>query len=146
MFQEGSVDLAHNSDSMIVMVDLGADPVRQLDVILAELARSQVSPQKLESNANILKTSSGGVQLLAAGRLGCTCEEVVSLMKNYGMSNAIIRITGDVTLDNIEDVILETNIVYRNRARKPTIFSCGMNCPSCLKSAKDFRVVWACRS
>ena len=117
VFQEGSADLVHNSDGLIVMVDLGADPVRQLKVILAELARSQVSPQKLESNTNILKTRSGGVQLLAAGRLlGCTRQEVASLMKNYGMSNAIIRITGDVTLDNIEDVILETNLVY-----KPTI-------------------------
>jgi len=39
VFQEGSVDLVHNSHGLIVMVNLGADPVRQLDVILAELAR-----------------------------------------------------------------------------------------------------------
>jgi ribosome-interacting GTPase 1 len=85
-----------------------------LDVILAELVRSQVSPEKLESNAGIFKTRSGGVQLVAAGRLlGCTREEIASLLKNYGISNAIVRTTGDVTLNNIEDVILETNLVYK---------------------------------
>ena len=67
-FQEGSSDLVRSSDG-----DLSADPARQLDIILAELARSQVSPRKLESNANIVVTRSGGVRLLAAGRLlGCT--------------------------------------------------------------------------
>lgn len=79
VFQEGSVDLVHNSDGLIVMVDLGADPVRQLDVMLAELARSQVSPQKLDSNASIVETRSGGVQFLVAGHLlSCTHEEVMS--------------------------------------------------------------------
>ena len=57
------------------------------------------------------------MQLVAAGRLlGCTREEIASLLKNYGISNAIVRTTRDVTLDNIEEVILETNLVY-----KPTV-------------------------
>jgi ribosome-interacting GTPase 1 len=68
VFQEGSADLVRNSDGLMVMVDLGADPVKQLDVILAELVRSQVSPEKLESNAGIFKTRSGGVHPVAAGR------------------------------------------------------------------------------
>ena len=87
---------------MIVMVDLGADPIEQLGVILAELGRLQVSIEKLESNVSILKTRSGGIQLLAAGRLiRCTRDEVSSLLKSYGISNGTIRTTGDVTLDNI---------------------------------------------
>ena len=116
-FQEGSVDLVRNCDGLIVMVDLGADPVEQLDQIVAELARSQVSVTKLESNVSIVKTQGGGLQLSAAGRLvGCTREQVASLLKSYAIPNAIIRTMGDVSLDDIENVILETNLIY-----KPTI-------------------------
>jgi len=117
VFQEGSADLVRTCDGLILMVDLSTNPVEQVDVILAELARSQVSTQKLESNVNVNKTRSGGIQLFIAGRLlGCTRDEVSSLLKSYGIPNAIVRATGDVTLDDIEDVILETNLIY-----KPTI-------------------------
>ena len=116
-FQEGSVDIVRNCDGLVVMVDLGADPVVQLDFILAELARSQVTPTRLESNVSVVKTRAGGVQLLTAGRLvGCTRGQVVSLLNSYGITNAVVRTTGDITLDDVEDVIFETNLTY-----KPTI-------------------------
>jgi len=117
VFQEGSVDLVRNCDGLIVMVDLGADPVEQFDQVVAELARSQVSMTKLESNVSVVKTRAGGLQLFAAGRLvGCTRDQVASLLKSYAIPNAIVRTTGDASLDDIEDVILETNLNY-----KPTI-------------------------
>ena len=116
-FQEGSVDIVRNCDGLVVMVDLGADPVVQLDFILAELARSQVTPTRLESNVSVVKTRAGGVQLLTAGRLvGCTRGQIVSLLNSYGITNAVVRTTGDITLDDVEDVIFETNLTY-----KPTI-------------------------
>jgi len=117
VFQEGSADLVRTCDGLILIVDLSADPVEQLETMLAELARSQVSTQRLESNVSVHKTRSGGIQLFAAGCLvGCTHDEVSSLLKSYAIPNAIVRTTGDVTLDDIEDVILETNLIY-----KPTI-------------------------
>jgi ribosome-interacting GTPase 1 len=117
VFQEGSADIVRTCDGLIIMVDLSADPVEQLTAILAELGRSQVSTQKSESNVTIIKTRSEGIQLFAAGRLiGCTRDEVSALLKGYGVSNATVRTTGDVTLDDVEDVILETSLIY-----KPTI-------------------------
>jgi len=111
------VDLVRSCDGLIVMVDLGADPVEQFDQIVAELARSQVSMTKLQSNVSVVKTQAGGLQLFAAGGLvGCTRDQVASLLKSYGMPNAIVRTTGDASLDDIEDVLLETNLNY-----KPTI-------------------------
>ena len=117
VLQEGSADLIRTCDGLILMVDLGADPVEQLEMTLAELARSQVSMQRPKSNVSVQETRSGGIQLFAAGRLvGCTRDELSSLLKSYATPNAIVRTTGDVTLDDVEDVILETNLVY-----KPTI-------------------------
>jgi ribosome-interacting GTPase 1 len=116
-FQEGSADLVRTCDGLIIMIDLSGDAVEQLGAILGELGRSQVSTRKSESDVTISKTRSEGIQLFAAGRLiDCTRDEVSSLLKSYGVSNAIVRTTGDVTLDDIEDVILETNLIY-----KPTI-------------------------
>ena len=117
VFQEGSADLVRSCDGLIIMVDLATDPAEQLDRILAELGRSQVSTTRLESNIDIIKTRSGGIQLVAAGRLiGCTRDQVASLLKSYGIPNAIVHAVGDTSLDDIEDVLLETNLVY-----KPTI-------------------------
>jgi len=117
VFQEGSADLVRNCDGLVVMVDLGGEPVEQLERTLAELARSQVSTTKVISNASVVKTRSGGIQLATAGRLvGCTRDQVASLLKSYAITNAIVRTFGDVSLDDIEDVILETNLIY-----KPTV-------------------------
>jgi hypothetical protein len=86
-------------------------------MILAELSRSQISTTQLESNVTITKTRSGGIQLSAAGRfVGCTPEEIASLLKSYSIPNAIVHTAGDVMLDDIEDVILETSLVH-----KPTV-------------------------
>jgi len=117
VLQEGSADLVRNCDGLIVMVDLGTDPVEQLDQVLAELSRLQVSTTRVESNVSISRARAGGIQLAAVGRLvGCTPELVESLLKSYAIPNAVVRATGDVSLDNIEDVILETSLTY-----KPTV-------------------------
>jgi len=117
VLQEGSMRVLRNCEGLIIVLDLGADPVVQLDRILIELLRMQVSVTKMESNITIQKTRSGGVQLVTAGDLvGCTRTHVTSLLESYGMRNAIIRTTGSVSLDDIEDVILETNLTF-----KPTI-------------------------
>jgi len=117
VFQEGSADVVRNCDGLIVMVDLSTDPVEQLDQVLAELARLQVSTTMVESKVSISRTRAGGIRLAGAGRLvGRTPELVESLLKSYAIPNAIVRATGDVSLDNIEDVILETSMTY-----KPTV-------------------------
>jgi len=116
-FQEGSTDLIRNCEGLIVMVDLSIDPIQQLDQIMAELARSQVSIVKSETNVSIMRTRSGGVQFLTAGRLiDCTRDQIITLLRSYGISNAMIRSTGDVSLNDIEEAVLGTGLVY-----KPTI-------------------------
>lgn len=117
VFQEGSANLVRSCDGLLVMVDLAGDPVEQLERVLAELAHWQVSPTRLESNVSFQKTRTGGVQLLGAGRLiSCTRAQIESLIRSYGISNAVLRATGDVSLNDVEDAILETNLNY-----KPTI-------------------------
>ena len=133
VFQEGSADLVRSCDGLIVMVDLKADPAEQLDRILDELARSQVSTARSESNIDITKTRSGGIQLVAAGHLiGCTRDQVVSLLKSYGILNAVVRVVGDTSLDDIEDMLLETDLVY-----KPTIVIANKaDLPNALEDAR----------
>jgi len=113
-FQEGASDLLRNCDALIVMVDLTSNPVEQLEEILSELTRLQISAVRLEANITVKKTKSGGSQLVVAGHLvGCSREQIESLLKSYGISHAIVRTKGDVSLDDIEGVILETNLTYK---------------------------------
>jgi ribosome-interacting GTPase 1 len=134
-FQEGSADFVRNCDGLILMVDLSDHPVEQLDQIVKELARSQVTTRGLESNVNISKTHAGGVQIIAAGRLvGCTRKDVESLLKSYAVPNAIIRITGDVSLDDVESMILETSLLY-----KPAIVVANKaDLPNAKENSRDF--------
>jgi ribosome-interacting GTPase 1 len=117
VFQEGCADLVRNSDGVILMVDLSTDPLGQLGQLSAVLGRSQISATKPESNVSIVKTQTGGVQLQVSGRLAdCTADDVRALLKSYGVSNALIRASGDVSLDAIENLILDTTLTF-----KPTI-------------------------
>lgn len=116
-FQEGTADLLRNCDGLILMVDLSADPVEQLEQVLSDLARLQISAVKLQSNITLKRTKSGGAQLVTAGRLvGCSREQIESLLRSYGISHVIVQTTGDVSLDEIEEAILETSLAY-----KPTL-------------------------
>jgi ribosome-interacting GTPase 1 len=42
--------------------------------------------------------------------LGTTMREVEDLLRSYKISDAIVRITGDVTLEDVEDAIFESTI------------------------------------
>lgn len=141
-FQEGSADFVRNCDGLILMVDLSDHPVEQLDRIVTELARSQVTTTRLESKVNISKTHAGGVQIIAAGRLvGCTRKDVDSLLKSYAIPNAIIRITGDVSLDDVENMILENSLVY-----KPAIVVANKaDLPNAKENSRDFLDVTGAR-
>jgi len=133
-FQEGSADTVRNCDGLIIVVDLSADPVQQLDHVVAELARSQVNIAKSESKVSITKTRSGAVQLLTAGRLvDCTRDQIILLLKSYGISSAILRRVGDVSLDDVEEMILGTGLSY-----KPTILLANKaDLPNASSSAQE---------
>jgi ribosome-interacting GTPase 1 len=102
--------VARNADGVILMVDLSRDPVGQLELILAELEKSRVLVSRPSGRVDIDRRHAGAaLRIILIGRLiDCTIGDVEVLLRSYRISDAIVKISGDVTLDDVEDAIFET--------------------------------------
>ena len=111
------LSLARNADGLIVMVDLAEDPVNQFNMISSELEKAGISIEKPEGSVEIVKRSySAGIQIIGGGKLiNCTYEDIKRLLNSYRIVSALVRISGKVRLDDIEDAIFAGSIY------KPTI-------------------------
>lgn len=106
--------LSRNADGLILMVDLSKNPVEQLTIILNEVEMARLLIKKPSAKVNIERKHMGvGLRIFIIGRLlEGTSKDVEALLKSYGIKNAIVKIYGNATLDDVEDSIFES-VVYR---------------------------------
>jgi len=112
-----ALGLARNADGVILMVDLSHDPVGQLELVLAELEKSRVLVNKPRGRVDIDRRHAGTtLRVILIGRLvDCTVRDVEELLRGYKINDAIVRISGEVSLDEIE------NAIYENTIYKPAV-------------------------
>jgi len=105
---------ARNADGIIIMVDLTDDPVGQFLMVADELEKSRILIAEPRGEVEIQRRGRGSdIQFIWEGELeNCTTDEVVSLLREYKIRSALVRIRGEVTLDLVEDAIFG-NAVYR---------------------------------
>lgn len=106
--------LARNADGLILMVDLEHDPVKQLSILLGELQKARILVSKPKAYVEIERRHMGeGLRIIVFGQLlGCAFKDVEDLLKSYGVTNALVKIYGEATLDEVEDAIFG-NITYK---------------------------------
>jgi uncharacterized protein len=107
-----TLGLARNADGVILMVDLSADPVAQLKLVLAELEKSRVLVFKPSGRVDIDRRHAGtAMRVIVVGKLiDCTMNDVEELLRKYHVHDAIVRISGEVSLEDIEDAVFESTI------------------------------------
>jgi ribosome-interacting GTPase 1 len=107
-----TLGLARNADGLILMVDLSRDPVEQLELVLGELEKTRVLVAKPKGKVDIDRRYAGAaLRIILVGKLlGTTMREVEDLLRSYKISDAIVRISGEVTLEDVEDSIFESTI------------------------------------
>ncbi len=105
-----TLGLARNADGVILMVDLSRDPIEQLDLVLAELEKSRVLVSKPSGKVDIDRRHAGAaLRVILVGKLlDCSMQDVEDLLRSYKLNDAIVRISGEVRLDDVEDAIFET--------------------------------------
>jgi ribosome-interacting GTPase 1 len=103
---------ARNADGLILMVDLSRNPISQLDLILGELEKARVLVSKPKGRVDIDRRHAGvSLRIILVGKLiGCSMREVEALFRSYRINDAIVKISGEITLDEIEDAIFESTI------------------------------------
>jgi len=106
--------VARNADGLMLMVDLAANPVAQLKLILGELEKARVLVSKPKGRVDIDRRYAGtSLRIILVGKLvGCSMREVEALLRSYRITDAAVKISGEVTLDDVEDAIFEST-TYR---------------------------------
>ncbi|MCW4018213.1 MAG: TGS domain-containing protein [Candidatus Bathyarchaeota archaeon] len=101
---------ARNADGLILMVDVSNDPVKQLQVLLGELEKSRIATSKPKGKVEIDRKHTGtALRIVLVGKLlDSNMREVETLLRSYRINDAIVKISGEVALDDIEEAIFET--------------------------------------
>lgn len=104
--------LARNADCLILMLDLSHDPVGRLSLILDEMQKARVFVSKPRARVEVERKFMGaGLQIILVGRfVDCTLRDVRELLKSYRITDAVVKIYGDATLDEVEEAIFESTI------------------------------------
>jgi len=105
-----TLGLARNADGVILMLDLSRDPIKQLELLLEELEKSRVLVNKPSGRVDIERRHAGSaLRIILVGKLvDCTMQDVEDLLRNYKLHDAIVKISGEIRLDDVEDAVFET--------------------------------------
>jgi ribosome-interacting GTPase 1 len=96
--------LAYNADALAIVVDATQDPLAQLEFVERLLRARGVVLREEEKRATIERRSSGGISVVG-GRLNPS--EVAALLRDYGIYHALVRLSDNATLDDVEAAVLE---------------------------------------
>jgi ribosome-interacting GTPase 1 len=113
--QPEATDLIRTCDGLIIVVDLTSNPIRQFHSIARALKEIGISIQKPSSRVEIVQEKgSGEIRIAASGiRASANPDRIREVVRSYGIRNALVRVYGDVTLDDVEDAILENVTLYK---------------------------------
>jgi ribosome-interacting GTPase 1 len=108
---------ARNADGLILMVDLSENPVTQLQTIMGELEKARLATSKPKGKVDIDRKHTGAaLRIVLVGRLlDCNMRDVEELLRSHRINDAIVKISGEISLDDIEEAIYETTVF------KPTL-------------------------
>jgi len=109
-----TLGLARNADCLILMVDLSDYPCEQLSFILDALENSRILVEKPQARVDVERKHAGsGIRIFLMGRLiDCTFKDLEGLLRSYRIFDAVVKVYGNTTLDDVENAIFES-VVYR---------------------------------
>jgi len=104
--------LARNADGLILMVDLSQDPVEQLSLTLSEMEKARILVSKPKARVEVERRFMGaGLRIILIGRLvDCNFKGVEELLRSYRITDAVVKISGEATLDEVEDAVFESTV------------------------------------
>jgi len=113
--QPEATDLIRTCDGLLLVVDLTSHPIGQFRSIARAMEEIRISIQKPSSRVEIVREKGSGEIRVAtlATQTSVNPEQIRELLRSYGIKNALVRVYGDVTLDDVEDAILENVTLYK---------------------------------
>ncbi len=101
-----TMGLARTSDLLAIVVDASRDPLRQLRESVRLLDDYGISLKPKGFDAQIIRTDSGGIRVVIQGSVEGGYDAVKELASSLGIKSAIIKIVGNVSLDELEEELI----------------------------------------
>jgi len=104
-----------NADALMLVVDLSRGSCAQLRILIDVLDKARIFLERPKSSVKILRgKSASGIQIALSGKLtDCTAQDAAKLLQQYGIRNALVRVYGDVGINDLEDAILESTASFK---------------------------------
>ncbi|MDK6028414.1 TGS domain-containing protein [Ignisphaera sp. 4213-co] len=102
--------LAKNSDGIIIVLDATRDYENDFKLIIDFLNDHGIVIEKPKGFVEFEKRHAGGIRIINYGKLVGTEDEVIKLLNSYRIYNAIVKIYGEVNIDDVEKAIFERTI------------------------------------
>jgi small GTP-binding protein len=105
-----TLGIARNADGLIIILDLSQNPVKQLSLILNELEKARILISKPKARVEVERKYMGaGLRIIVTGKLvDCNFKDVEQLLKSYNITDAFVKISGEATLEEVEDAVFES--------------------------------------
>jgi ribosome-interacting GTPase 1 len=105
-FTNRSIGFSKNADLILIVLDGARDPASQLERILEIYDESGVSFRRKRCEIEIEKKDSGGIRLVVFGSLRANVRGVEDLLRSVGIRNAVVRVHGEASIEDFEEVVI----------------------------------------
>lgn len=107
------LSVIRNADVVALIVDLAMDIDYQMKMLMKELVNGKIYLNATPPPIEIEKTSGGGINVVGSNCLkDCKVDDIVNILRNHGIYNAIVKVFGPVTLQDFINT-LEESITYK---------------------------------
>jgi len=108
-----TLGLVRNADAILIVLDGVNNPLEQLKTILKELEEARITIGKPKGKVEVTRKSAGGIQVVVFGKIvDGTVRDVRKILKDYKIHHALVKIYGEVSLDEIE-ISIFGGIMYK---------------------------------
>lgn len=102
-----------NSDAVVILIDLAQEPISQMNLILSELETANIRLNVPRMPVQITKTGQGGIVVIFQGtRIESNRRDIVELLKDRKIHNAVVKISDDCSREDVLDA-LNANIANK---------------------------------
>jgi hypothetical protein len=103
------MSLVRNADGIILVLE-APHATGQYRIIISELSKAGITTDKRVRKIEIEKTTGGGIQIACTGRPSCRMEDIEVTLKDNGIRNALVRIWGDITMEDVQESLEQTKL------------------------------------
>lgn len=103
------MSLIRNADGILIVLE-APRALEQHDIVLSELSKAGITTDRRVRKIEIEKTTGGGIQIACTGRPSCRVEEIEGALRENGVRNALVRIWGDITMEDVVESLEQTKL------------------------------------